>query len=295
MKKINCTIMFLDICGSTQLYEQLGDEGAKIQIEKCLSRLSEIVIAHNGGGIRTIGDEIMCRFNSPDDALEAARVAQFDTSSMPTPQDVHLSIRAGLHHGEVILGDNDIFGDAVNVAARMADIAKAGQIITTSDTVSRLSNELVDLVRQIDLTRVKGKRDKIAVYEFLWNQRDDLTKASITLLSRIENNIGILKLTYGNQVCELQSEHGAIIIGRDEGCDLFVDKSLASRKHSHFQLRRNKFIMTDQSINGTYVDAGNGREVYLLREELVLHGNGKLSLGKPVAECATTEIIYFEC
>ena len=287
--------MFLDICGSTQLYEQLGDEGAKIQIEKCLGHLSEIVIAHNGGGIRTIGDEIMCRFNSPDDALEAARMAQLDTSSMSTPQDVHLSIRAGLHHGEVILGDHDIFGDAANVAARMADIAKAGQIITTSDTVSRLSNELVDLVRQIDLTRVKGKRDKIAVYEFLWDQRDDLTKASITLLSRIENNVGILKLTYGNQVCELQREHGAIVIGRDQGCDLFVDRSLASRKHSHFQMRRNKFIMTDQSINGTYVDAGNGREVYLLREELVLHGNGKLSLGKPVAECDTTEIIYFEC
>lgn len=287
--------MFLDISGSTQLYEQLGDEGAKIQIEKCLGHLTEIVVAHNGGGIRAIGDEIMCRFNSPDDAIEAARVAQLETSSIPTPQDVHLSIRAGLHHGEVILGDNDIFGDAANVAARMVGIAKAGQIITTSDTVSRLSKELVTLVRQIDLIRVKGKRDKIAVYEFLWEQNEDLTKASITLLSRGEKNVGILKLTYGNQVRELESEQETIVVGRDESCELFVNTSLASRKHSFFQLRRDKFVVTDQSINGTYVDTGNGREVYLLREELVLQGNGQLSLGKSITECDTTEIIYFEC
>ena len=93
MKKITCTVMFLDISGSTQLYEQVGNEAAKVHIEKCLRQLGEIVVGHNGGGIRAIGDEILCRFARVEDAIEAARTAQVQTSKAPESDGVRRSDR----------------------------------------------------------------------------------------------------------------------------------------------------------------------------------------------------------
>ena len=72
MDKTSCTIMFVDIGGSTQMYETLGDEVAKHAVDICVSHLSDAVTANRGAVIKTIGDGVMCRFETADDALQAA-------------------------------------------------------------------------------------------------------------------------------------------------------------------------------------------------------------------------------
>ncbi|MCP4392122.1 MAG: adenylate/guanylate cyclase domain-containing protein, partial [Gammaproteobacteria bacterium] len=182
MQKASCAIMFADISGSTQMYDQLGDEAAKRTIDKCLGQLQIVTEAHKGVVIKKIGDELMCRFDSADAAVSAARVSQSEIKALGTLENTLLAIRAGIHYGEVIEDDNDIFGDAVNIAARMAGIAKGGQIITTADTVSELNPELGSQARQVDLTRVKGKQEKLAVFEVLWEQSGDVTRVATELL-----------------------------------------------------------------------------------------------------------------
>ena len=295
MLKTSCAILFADVSGSTQMYDQLGDEMAKQTIDKCLGQLQVVTETYNGVVIKKIGDELMCRFDSAEAAVSAARVSQSEIKALGSLENTPLSIRAGIHYGDVIEDDNDIFGDAVNIAARMAGIAKGGQIITTADTVSELSAESGSQVRQVDLTRVKGKQEKMAVFEVLWEQGGDVTRVATELLSRSVTRPTKLRLSRGEEVLEMNSESDSIWIGRDEACDLVVNTALASRKHACCELRRGKFVLADHGTNGTYVSTSGEDEVYLRREEMVLRGSGSISLGKPVAETATEELIGFEC
>lgn len=287
--------MFADVSGSTQLYDQMGDEVAKNSIDRCLGHLQAVTEANQGVVIKKIGDELMCRFETAKDGICAAKAAQIETTNLLALDNIKLSIRVGLHYGQVIEDDNDIFGDAVNVAARMAGIAKGGQIITTVETVTALPDDLTAQVRQIDLARVKGKQEKLEVYEVIWEQSGDFTRMATQLLSRAKTKPVKLKLKFRTQVIELSSESSTITLGRDESCDFVVNTALASRKHASFELRRSKFVLTDQGTNGTYASFSGGEEIYLRREELVLQGAGLVSLGQPIAETEPGNLIEFEC
>ena len=287
--------MFVDISGSTQMYEKLGDEIAKQAIDKCLAQLSDIVVAQNGSVIKSIGDELMCRFDNADEAIEAAVACQVEVGTMTFTGLARISIRAAVHFGQVIEDENDIFGDAVNVAARMTGISRAGQILTTEDTVNAISENLGATVRQIDLAQVKGKEERIPVYEVLWERQDRVTRISNDLLARMQESDMHLKLTHGEDSLDMSNQQKTAKIGRSKDCDFIVDTALASRVHAIVELRRGKFFISDQGTNGTYVSTNSGQEVYLRREEFILHGKGKISLGQPFAECGEAELIYFEC
>src|SRR5262245_64795562 len=103
----------------------------------------------------------MAVFESPDAAYEAAIDMQTGTAALPeVGSGVRLGIRVGFHAGPVIEERGDIFGDAVNTAARMAGLAKAGQIITSGPTVGALSTSHREGTRDLDALRVKGKYDR---------------------------------------------------------------------------------------------------------------------------------------
>lgn len=296
MDKVSCAIMFADVSGSTKMYDELGDEVAKGIMDKCLGHLQGVIESHQGIVIKKIGDELMCRFETALAAISAAREAQSEIKLLKLDGGIRLTIRAGIHFGEVIEDDNDIFGDAVNIAARMAGIAKGGQILTTEDTVECLPPEKrTSGVRQVDITKVKGKQEKIAVYEVMWEQNSTMTRVATTLLYRSVTKPKKLELRLGSKLVELDNEHETIAIGRDDDCDLIVNNELASRKHVICELRRGKFLITDHGTNGTYVTSPTGEEVYLRREELVLQGNGSISLGKPISQANSAELIHFKC
>jgi len=124
------TILFADISGSTRLYETLGDKIALEKIDHCLTLLGKVAQRYSGEVIKTIGDEIMCAFPTASSAVEAAMVMQQDLIASTST----LHVRIGLHFGEVIRDGSDVFGDAVNVAARMTRLAVPDQIMTTRET-----------------------------------------------------------------------------------------------------------------------------------------------------------------
>ena len=80
---------------------------------------------------------------------------------------VRIAFRIGVHCGAAIEAeDGDVFGDSVNVAARMVALAKSGQVILTASTADELSPELRDRVREVDVMTVKGKDKDIAIMIF---------------------------------------------------------------------------------------------------------------------------------
>lgn len=277
-------IMFSDITGSTSLYDTLGNDAAEHLISSCIQNLIAITQKNYGHLIKTIGDEVMCRFDNPNDAVRAAIEMQTSTES---DKDSSLSIRIGLQYGTAIEKNNDFFGDAVNIAARMASIAKAKQIITTHEMVEELSNDLAEQSRLFDRAKIKGKEKELKIFQIVWEKENKVTRfATLNEMKKIATSMVAIALNYDSQE-KLYTDGEmtkTIVIGRDENCDISIDANYASRQHVSLEFRRGKFVLVDHSTNGTYVRFKGQGDVFIRREELPLMGEGLISLGEEVVE-----------
>lgn len=287
-------ILFADVAGSTRLYETLGDRTAKQTINGVLTRMTGVAERYSGVLVKTIGDEILCRFPTAERAVSAA-VAMQEELAADTVSPVRLQMRMGLQWGPIIMENNDVFGDAVNVAARMSAIARAGQIITTRDTVAALPENLAAKTRLFDTTHVKGKQDSLVIYEVMWEEEANATVfIAGTGPGLAAQEIARPALVIRYQDAEHRIELGDNMgIGRAETCDLVVATPLASRLHARIESRRGKFVFIDQSTNGSYVRTEDGNIVYLRREELPVWGSGDISLGGPF-DGDETHVLHFQ-
>jgi class 3 adenylate cyclase len=168
----NMAVMFADICGSTALYEQLGNEVALNMVTSTLNLLKQEVAKHKGTLIKTIGDEIMCTFPSAALAARAARSMHFAVEAGKPGGELPIAVRIGIHFGEVILKANDVFGDTVNVAGRIASITRGRQTMASREVVDALPEEFDDKVVEISRASFRGKQDTLAIYQLLWEPED---------------------------------------------------------------------------------------------------------------------------
>mgnify|MGYP003630179031 FL=1 len=294
-KTTNLAILFADISGSTRLYEILGDVAARTKVADCLEMLTAVIKQHNGTVIKTIGDEIMCTFPTSEDAANAAcemhEMLEEDITEQTAAGPISLSIRVGMHFGPAILEAGDVFGDAVNVAARMASMAKGNQIITTQNAVDEMSPIMRASTRFIDRAPVKGKKETMDIFEVLW-QQEDVTRMSTGVITPQQTEPVRMRLTYQNDSVVLDGEITQIVMGRSKSADLTVNETLASRQHVRIEHRRGKFFIIDQSTNGTYVHHEND-ESFLRREEMPLSGDGMISLGRSFTE-NPQEVVHFK-
>jgi adenylate cyclase len=295
-KTISCVVMFADIADSTTIYENMGDELARERILNALNTLIAITQSNKGHLVKTIGDEILVYFTDVDLALLAAHRIQEVMEDDQNSETKGVSIRIGMQFGSVILETNDIFGDTVNVAARIASMAKARQILCTKEMACLVKNNAISAsMRPFDRITVRGKSEPLDIYLFSWEEESDVT--NMAPLSSFTNLTGQkqcekLTLTYRNKRYEIAVSNTSYILGRGSDCDLVVDGDLISRHHSKLEHRRGKFVITDQSTNGTFIKTQEGQAVFLRREELTLFGVGFISLGKKV-DLNDDDIIQF--
>lgn len=285
-------IMFADVAGSTRLYEKIGDRAAREAITHVLDRMTAVAQRYSGVLVKTIGDEILLRFPTAERATSAA-ISMQEELAADTTSAVKLQMRMGLQWGPVILESGDVFGDAVNVAARMSAIARAGQIITTRETVSSLPEAMAARTRLFDTTQVKGKQDSLVIYEVLWEEEGNATVFIATTAPGISTpeTLPSLELRYQDTSQRLEMG-GSLGIGRADSCEFIVASPLASRVHAKIESRRGKFVFIDQSTNGSYVRTEDGNVVYLRREELPLWGSGSISLGGDFGE-DSSHLLHF--
>lgn len=273
-------VMFADVAGSTKLYEQLGDVSANSIISEVIQLMQNVTKLHNGIVIKTIGDEVMCRFNDATDCANAAVLIQ-EKLQLGMVQGQFVAVRIGFHVGPAIIQDDgDIFGDTVNTAARMAGIAKGRQIIVTNETVKTLEKSLLAKARDFDRVHVKGKADAILINELVWEN------AGVTQMVSFDNVVSQLKqslvLICGENRLSTDTESHDIQLGRSDKCDFIVDAELASRFHAKIGVKRGHFVLTDQSTNGTYIRCKDGTTNFLRRDEMNLEGQGVISLGAQI-------------
>ena len=286
-------ILFADIAKSTNIYETLGDKIAQNLIGTCLSLLSDITLQHHGTVIKTIGDEIMCTFPTGNDAVEAAKMMHQDLEQITIPDRPGFgppNIYVGIHTGPVVKEDDDVFGDAVNVAARMVTLAKQRQILTTEETVKVLTPENRDAARCIDRTTIKGKSGEIDIYEVIWEQHD-VTVMMDDALEELALKTS-LELDFSGKKVTVDQDSPSATLGRQSHNDVVVNDNRVSRSHSRIEYRRGKYILIDQSSNGTYLLIQGKKSIQLKRDETQLIGNGIIGLGREVTPESQMAIHY---
>ena len=291
----NLAILFADISGSTSLYETLGDERAHKLVSNFISVLSGIISEHQGTIIKTIGDEVMCTFASAYQAIHAAIEMHKALDTMPPiplKKPIGPSIRIGLHMGPVIWQGGDIFGDAVNVAARMVTMAKPRQIITTEQTIDELPENAAVDIKCIDKTTIKGKVGEFSIFEIVWEENDQTMMLSKDLTLQILYSR--LHLRFEGMDLYVDSNNPAVTLGRQDANDLVVNNVVVSRIHASIEYHRGKFTLTDQSTNGTYVSVDGKKSTFIHHDEYVLTSHGIISLGRDVDD-ESLEMIRFTC
>jgi class 3 adenylate cyclase len=298
-KEIEVAILFADVVGSTKLYELLGDLRARDMVGICIDVMRAATDQNHGTVIKTMGDEVMATFPTADDALNAA--AQMQKLIVSHPQlkvdEQTVAIRIGCNFGPVVLENRDIFGSAVHTANRMTSQAKAGQIMTTATMVERLSAEWRTSVRQIDVATLKGRSSEVALFEVLW-QTEDVTSMvpSIAIAAREQKGAKSqrLRLRYQGQEVLVSDTRSNITIGRAEENDLVVKGNLISRLHARVEVNRNKFMLVDQSTNGTFVLGKDGEEAFVRRDSMQIRGEGLIGLGK-APDSNSSQVIRYSC
>lgn len=283
-KNEESTVLFADLCQSRKIYLALGDEQGQQLISRCLSVLMTTAAHHQGELIKTIGDEILCLFSSPDMAVAAAMEMHQAMATLPIDHLDETSrpgIHVGLHSDIVIRRDGDVFGDTVNIAARLTTMAKNGQILTSERTLQRFRPEYQAKTRFIDNIRLKGQHDEVPVYEVIWEEHD-LTVMCNCPVDALPSG-PCLKIFHGDQCITVDRSHSTVSLGRHASNDIRITGISASRIHARIELRKGKFILVDQSTNGTYILTKDGRTHFVQRDEFILTQDGFLGLGHKIA------------
>ena len=283
-------VLFADVAASTKLYETLGDVVAKAMVDECIALMRSTIEQYGGRVIKTIGDEVMCVLPDANGACLTASDIQLRISALPAVAMQKRAVRIGFHYGSVIEQDQDVFGDTVNLAARMVGLAGAGQIITTRESADRLSSELRSSSRVIAALSIKGKDDKVEVSEIVWQAGEELTMITGSVFAAPA--IASLHLKCGSTELLLQQANASVLLGRDLQCQIVVADKMASRQHARIERRHDKFFLIDQSVNGTFVSLDGKPEILLRREELMLRVKGRVAFGRSLSESSDATVEF---
>jgi adenylate cyclase len=288
-------IMFADVSGSSALYKRLGNEQAKAVIDASVHFMTALTIVHEGTLVKTIGDEIMARFDTASQACETAIAIQLRATKDPSLKN--LGIRIGIAFGEVLITPDDVFGDYVNNAACVAQIARANQIVITQSTVDALDHQLRHDCQMFDRINIKGDAEETVIYRLLWEHSGHNNRTTIVMplndISGFADKFQLKLQTKGKTIF-LLPEQTPFAIGRDtKKAQLHTESEFASRDHCHIEFRRGKYVLIDHSTNGTYVYLDDQPPIYLRREELPLQGQGFIGLGQTLTS-EDQQAIHFD-
>jgi adenylate cyclase len=285
-------VLFADVSGSTRLYELAGDAVAAAAISQRIALLKRRTEIAGGRVMRTVGDEILALFPSADAAARAAMEMQSAFTELEPVAGIRIGVRIGFNFGQVMERDAELYGDAVNVAARLASLAEKDQIITSSETREALSPVLKAACRRLYTVPVKGKEHEVELCQIIWQQSEDSTFLVSTAAAPAPRN-ATLRLRYRATEIILDSSRSSLALGRDKSAELVIEDAKASRSHCQIERRMHRFVLADHSANGTYVTVEGDQEVVLKREKFTLRGHGWIAFGQP--RSATAELVEFFC
>jgi class 3 adenylate cyclase len=284
MARHMASVVFADLVGSTGIFERLGDETAGRFLTQLTTALAKIFEQHHGRVVKLLGDGLFVVFPEENQALTACIAIQERLQQKPvrpggTGRPVQMQM--GIESGEVVEIQGDCYGDAVNSAARLADLAGADQILTSQRVRDALPRPQQDKLRSLGPMYLRGKAEVTEVFRVHWKEERD-AEATVMGVSMFGQPTSEARLEIGiaGEVRRMLPRSEPITLGRSATADLPVNDSRVSRLHATIEWRGGHFVLGDASSFGTWVYFGNQREpVVLRRTECYLVGQGQIALG----------------
>ncbi len=157
------TVMFIDIVGYTSTTARLTREEFSALHDLFDNIALPIFKVHGGKVIKKIGDAFLVTFKSPTNAVICGKELQNAFESYSKHSQKPLRIRVAIHTGEILIKHGDIYGDAVNTAARIETIARPGDIVLSEQTYSAMNQNEVEVIN-LGQKQFKGLKHPIRLF-----------------------------------------------------------------------------------------------------------------------------------
>ncbi|MBN8442430.1 MAG: FHA domain-containing protein [Thauera sp.] len=279
------TVVFVDLTGSTGLFETVGNMVATRVVTRCTQAIGRHFARAGGQVVKYLGDGVLVLFDDTVAAVEAcARVkevlAELDIVEL---RRVAIEAKTGVERGLIVEHDGDCYGDAVNVAARLSDLAQPGEILVGDSVRACLPEFHRVSCQSLDRIAIKGKSEPMRVWRIDWARTAETTLTAPLEFFELQGErepTQRIDLDCLDQHLELVPHQGALVIGRGQGVGFAINDQRVSRRHARIEWVSGQCVLTDSSSNGTWVRfAGAPVPVMLRRDSCTLNGEGEIGLG----------------
>jgi len=285
-------VMFAELLGIAELYAGAGDADALQATTACHDRLEQAAGPAKARVLKRIGPRLMLLAESADVAARAAVAMQVAASQLPAAPGGKPGLGIGFHYGRVIQNDDDVFGDTVNLAARLVEKAARGQILLVAETAEQVGSLYRRSIRRLLAVQLKGIDQELGLCEMVWRADEPATFYPFTADAEPPARVK-LKLKYRGTKLVLKRIVEAVSLGRDAQCKVVIDDEHASRHHCTIQRRRDRFVLVDKSTNGTFVTIEGEQELAVRRDEVTLRKSGWIAFGQ--SRSAGGDVMEFQC
>ncbi|WP_102109338.1 adenylate/guanylate cyclase domain-containing protein [Oceaniglobus roseus] len=266
-------VLVSDVTGSTELFENRDGAEALAAVDSVLERMRELIEAAGGHCVKARGDDILSFFPSASSGFGAA------WAMINEPWAGGLSIHAGLCFGEILSHENDIYGSAVNTAARLSVLAKPGEILMGETCHGDLAPEEQARFVDIGALPLRGIEAPTRVYSCSVQSFGEVTEVFGSTRAATKQAAVFAAFSAGARHWYL--EEGEVLrLGRAAQCDIVVNAPSVSRSHGALTIRSGQLEFTDHSSAGSVVRLADGQELTVHRRTTLLSGRGSILLGR---------------
>lgn len=283
----DASILFVDIAGSTEIFGALGNTQATKVIAGTTQWIGKLCAEHGGRVIKFMGDGVLVLFQHSVTAVEAAVELQMlhTERQRAVPADRRVKLKVGVAHGDVVEKDGHCFGDVVNVATGLSDLASPEQILVTNAVVNHMPPHAQAQTRKLGQMVIHGRSEPCVVHQVDWQR--EVTSAFVTVQASLD---GTVLPASGSQISIALSWQGThahftakdlpLYVGRVSHANFVVNQPRVSRLHAKVSMRADQIILEDVSTFGTAVRFGaSNATVALRRQACVLVQGGVIALG----------------
>jgi hypothetical protein len=225
-------------------------------------------------------------------AYQQRLVVGLGTSYMP--------LRIGVACGDVEMVDDDCYGDAVNVAARLSELAGPHQIWINLAAMQDSAQVLDVRSRLLGPIHLRGRSEPITVYQIEW--QEDVNSELLTIHAPMGVDLeaanhdalgGQIELSWLDNHKTFRAYELPVHIGRIHQAEFAVSDPRVSRMHARLDWRKGSVMLVDVSTYGCWIRfSGGGSDVQLRRDECVLHGRGEIALGTPFSDVSAPVVSF---
>ena len=312
------TMVYIDLADSTAAYAALGNATVADAISMVTQWIGRVCETREGRIVKYLGDGVLAQFAHSSRAVEAVVFLQRSHSArlIKRPAALRMGLKIGLARGAVVHRDGDTYGDPINLASRLSDMAGAFAIWADESVIDQLRRDRAGpspgpggdaaqpgfekvRYRSLGLIRVRGLAQPRSVFQIEWDEEisSDLMTVRGVLPDGPRDAAGTggsMALAWLGNSRVFTHREMPIRIGRMPDCSFVVSDQRVSRVHARIEFVNGAFVLTDLSSFGSWVRFADNpeTEILLRRNTCILHSTGEIALGAPFSDFSTAVIAF---